>query len=235
MKLTLVSDTLFKQRAKPCRELSSDEICLMEKGSQFDEVLAETAAFNHVRLRFQTPIGSPARTFWYANADHIEVQGNMPDNHPHEKPAPDGDRPDRLKLPGYRSIFYLDDPVLTGGSFTWNDITHRGTRIPITRNIVVRALRMAETLQEIQALFGHRPIAVTSWYRTPSVNQRIGGSPYSLHLTGGAVDFNIAGVSAAEAYRRLDSWWGNQGGLAYSKSFVHIDNRGYRARWTYSS
>ncbi len=243
MKLILVSDTLFKQRTKPCRTLDNDEKCLMQKESQFDCKITEPAAFGHVRIHFDKPVGNPKHSVWYVDAHHVEVQGNLPNNHPHDEVEPEGVglperssyRPKTLKLPGYRHTFYLSDPVLPNGAFTWNEVTRSGTRIPITRNSVINVLSIAETLQEIQELFGDRPIFITSWYRTPKVNAEIGGASQSLHLTGGAVDFTISGVTTAEAYRRLDPWWGDRGGLAYARTFVHIDNRGYKARWTYDA
>lgn len=195
--------------------------------------MTESASFNYVRVHFTHPVGNPKHTVWYVDANHVEVQGNLPDNHPHDEAEIEGDRPETFRLPGYHNTFYLSDPVLPEGAFTWDEVTRSGTRIPTTRNVVVNVLRIAETLQEIQQLFGDRPVFITSWYRTPKANAEIGGSSHSLHLTGGAVDFTISGISTAEAYRRLDPWWGSRGGLAYSRTFVHIDNRGYKARWTY--
>jgi uncharacterized protein YcbK (DUF882 family) len=90
-------------------------------------------------------------------------------------------------------------------------------------------------MQEIRELFGHQMITVTSWYRDPATNQRVGGARRSMHLTGGAVDFRIAGVSPSQVQQRLDAWWGTRGGLASANTFTHIDNRGYRARWRYGS
>lgn len=233
MKLTVISDTIFKHRTKQSRELSDDEKFLVEKGSEFEVVETENAPFKHVRVKLTAPIGSVPRDTWYVFSEHVDLEGNMPDNNPNDEEDPAPARPGGFKLPGYRSTFYLPDPILPGGNFTWNEATKNGTRMPVTKNIVVNVLRIADTMQEIRELFGNRPITVTSWYRDPVSNRRVGGASRSRHLTGGAVDFRISGVSPAEVQRRLDPWWGSRGGLASASSFTHIDNRGYRARWRY--
>jgi hypothetical protein len=45
----------------------------------------------------------------------------------------------------------------------------------------------------------------------------------------------VAGMTPAQVYGALDSWWGTQGGLAQGgrMDFTHIDGRGQRARWSY--
>ncbi|NET54332.1 MAG: DUF882 domain-containing protein, partial [Merismopedia sp. SIO2A8] len=165
----------------------------------------------------------------------VALLGNEPNNDPKEEddPEPPQDRPGGFTLPGYRNRFYLPDPVLKGGNFTWAEVTKNGQRMPTSKDVVDNILRIADTMQDIRELFGDRPIKVTSWYRDPVSNRRVGGASRSRHLTGGAVDFYVSGVSPAEVQQRLGPWWGSQGGLASAAGFTHIDNRGYRARWRY--
>ncbi|MEB3210403.1 MAG: D-Ala-D-Ala carboxypeptidase family metallohydrolase [Leptolyngbyaceae bacterium] len=236
-KLTVTSDTLFKQRTKQARELSDDEKILVQQGAEFEVLKAEDAPFKHVLVQFSAPVGQTQKDSWYVFSEHIVLEGNEEDNNPsdEEDPEPPPERTGGFRLPGYRSTFYLLDPILPGGNFTWQEATKNGTRIPVSKDIVVNVLKIADTMQEVRELFGNRPIVVTSWYRDPVSNRRVGGASRSRHLTGGAVDFKIAGVSTAEVQRRLDPWWGTRGGLASASSFTHIDNRGYRARWRYGS
>jgi hypothetical protein len=46
-------------------------------------------------------------------------------------------------------------------------------------------------LEPIRLLFPGRKIFISSGYRCPQLNKRIGGSPTSQHVYGDAVDFNI--------------------------------------------
>ena len=47
------------------------------------------------------------------------------------------------------------------------------------------------------------PIIITSGYRSPEVNKRIGGSPTSNHLTGCAVDIRCMGIEQALRYANI--------------------------------
>ena len=44
------------------------------------------------------------------------------------------------------------------------------------------------------------PIIITSGYRSPELNKKVGGSPTSNHLTGCAVDIRVAGIEQALRY-----------------------------------
>ncbi|MGK7888268.1 MAG: D-Ala-D-Ala carboxypeptidase family metallohydrolase [Leptolyngbyaceae cyanobacterium] len=237
MKLTTISDCIFKLRVKPLRELPASEKYLVTKGSEF-EVLSVDAAPDHcLNITFQSPIGPQNEKNWYVFQEHVALLGNEPDNNPQEDDDPTlpEDYPDGFKVAGYPYRFYLPDPVLKGGLFTWAEVTKNGQRIPTSRAVVSNILQMADTMQDIRELFGDRPIKVLSWYRDPLANQQVGATSRSYHLTGGAIDFCISGVAPADVQQRLGPWWGSRGGLASGNRFTHIDNRGYRARWRYPS
>ncbi|MGK7887978.1 MAG: D-Ala-D-Ala carboxypeptidase family metallohydrolase [Leptolyngbyaceae cyanobacterium] len=235
MKLTAISDTIFKLKLKQSRELSPSEKLLIPKGHELEVVTTEPAPAKCLKVRLSTPIGPQSETVWYVFKEHVALLGNEPDNNPSETDDPElpQDYPDGFMLPGYPYRFYLPDPILSGGTFTWAEATKNGQRIPTSKAVVENILQMADTMQDIRELFGDRPIKIMSWYRDPRSNQRIGGTPRSFHLTGGAVDFYLSGVTPEEVQQRLGPWWGGQGGLASGSSFTHIDNRGYRARWRY--
>lgn len=47
----------------------------------------------------------------------------------------------------------------------------------------------AAKMELVRKVLGNRPIIVTSWFRSPKLNQAVGGSPTSQHQRGEAVDF----------------------------------------------
>jgi hypothetical protein len=141
--------------------------------------------------------------------------------------------PRSLKLPGFQGVFYTNQPILSGGHFTWGEATHGGTRLPASTDVVYGMIRIAEVMEEIRRMFDHHPIQITSWYRDPATNLSVGGDSVSRHLKGDAVNFVVDGYHPYAVFSRLDPWWGDRGGLASSTEFTHIDARGYRARWDY--
>lgn len=61
---------------------------------------------------------------------------------------------------------------------------------------------LCNVLEQVRALFC-APIIVSSGYRSPAVNRRIGGAPSSQHLQGLAADFTVVEVSPREVARRI--------------------------------
>lgn len=62
---------------------------------------------------------------------------------------------------------------------------------------VVDVLRdTALRMEEVRDLLGARVISVSSGYRCPALNKAVGGTAFSAHVTGRAVDFNCYGFGA---------------------------------------
>lgn len=200
---------------------------------------------------------------WYAYAPDIVIEGNPAGNNPGQgssaqpqpvpvpkpptpptppkppvivvpKPEPPQDKPTGpFRLPGFSSTFYLSEPIIPDGNFTWAEATKSGSRIPESRDIAYGIIRVARVMEEVRSRMGNRPISINSWYRDPDSNKAAGGAIYSRHMSGDAVDFVVMGIHAYTVYAELNSWWGSRGGLASSSIFTHIDTRGFYARWSY--
>lgn len=84
-------------------------------------------------------------------------------------------------------------------------------------------------LEDVRTHFGGKPVTVNSGYRCPDHNASVGGVEDSQHVEGKAADITVADTSPTEVHAYLDSR--HEGGLGLYSTFVHIDVRGYRARW----
>lgn len=244
VKLKVISDTLFKLRPVLSSQLAPNEKMFVKNGTEFEIVDSENADGNHVRVTLlATGLGDRNLKTWYAYAPDITIEGNPPNNTPNPTPpitsVPDPtpapvDKPTGpFRLPGFSSTFYLSEPIIPNGHFTWAEATRNGGRIPESRDIVYGMIRVAGALEEVRARMDNRVITVNSWYRDPASNRAAGGALYSRHMSGDAVDFVVVGVNSYTVYDNLNGWWGSRGGLASSSIFTHIDTRGYYARWSY--
>lgn len=137
-------------------------------------------------------------------------------------PRPDRWTPENLQLTA---------TIIPGGSFTWAEATRGGTRLPPDQPTVDAIVRLATLAQEARDRIG-RPFLITSWYRPPAVNARVGGASMSRHIVGDAIDFYCDGLTGQQLYWALDPWW--PGGLGRYTRFpylCHLDARNYRSRW----
>ena len=63
--------------------------------------------------------------------------------------------------------------------------------------------RLAAFLEEVKALFGFKPILVSSGYRSAAVNAAVGSKEISQHRVGCAADFRIPGLTPDEVTRAI--------------------------------
>jgi hypothetical protein len=111
---------------------------------------------------------------------------------------------------------------------------HDGRQVP---KIAVPALtRLCQQyLEPVRAQYG--PVKILSGYRPRDYNAKIGGARFSQHIyelspSSVAADFVCARGTPREWHRFLDGMLHDPGGLGLYSSFVHVDNRPVRARWT---
>lgn len=96
-------------------------------------------------------------------------------------------------------------------------------RIPISNEIKTNILKLTQELDKIRDAWGS-PIIITSGYRPPSVNARVGGARNSRHIFGDAAD--IAPTHNLKGFQIwLDERWFGALGYGAQKGFVHIDMR----------
>ena len=86
--------------------------------------------------------------------------------------------------------------------FSLDEMTHsqKAARMGLDNtpppDVIKQLKRTAEGLELVRALVGH-PIVVSSGYRSPSVNQAVGGKRSSQHILGRAADIIAPGFGSA--------------------------------------
>ena len=92
---------------------------------------------------------------------------------------------------------------------------------------------LIEALEDIRERAG-RPVQVTSGYRPPDYNREVGGVSNSTHIDGLAADIYCDGLTTEQLYDICEQVIGKRGGVGYypKSGFIHVDLRGYEARWS---
>ena len=90
---------------------------------------------------------------------------------------------------------------------------------------------LVRVLDEIREQTG-LPVYVNSGIRCPEHNAAVGGADHSRHMDGDAADIRCPGKTPKELYDIACDVIGNTGGVGLYDWGVHVDVRGYRARWT---
>lgn len=101
--------------------------------------------------------------------------------------------------------------------------------------IEARLRPLCEALETLRKHLGEKAIVISSGYRTPAYNTRIGGAKRSKHTEGIAADIVVPGLSASYVHERIVGLVAigilPQGGIGAYPSFTHYDLRGTPARW----
>ena len=90
---------------------------------------------------------------------------------------------------------------------------------------------LVEVLEKLRSHFG-RPVRVLSGYRTEAKNRAVGGAAYSRHKYGMAADISVEGVTPSAVAAYAETLLPDRGGIGVYGTFVHVDVRPVRSRWT---
>lgn len=93
------------------------------------------------------------------------------------------------------------------------------------------APELVEVLEKLRTHFG-RPVRVLSGYRTETKNKAVGGAAYSRHKYGMAADIAVEGTAPAAVAAYAETLLPDRGGIGVYGTFVHVDVRDARSRWT---
>jgi uncharacterized protein YcbK (DUF882 family) len=91
--------------------------------------------------------------------------------------------------------------------------------------------RLMNVLDAIRERIG-QPIYINSGYRCPVHNKEVGGVTNSQHVDGTAADLNYDGIDVDYLAQVAEECGADGIGKYWSQGFVHVDVRGYAARWS---
>ena len=90
--------------------------------------------------------------------------------------------------------------------------------------------KLVDYLEKIRAHFG-KPVRITSGYRSPAYNAKVGGVKNSYHMKGMAADIVIDGVKSKEVAQYAETIGCGGIGWYEARNFTHIDTRSGCVRW----
>lgn len=94
----------------------------------------------------------------------------------------------------------------------------------VPAELISEVKKTAMRMDSVREVLGN-PVLVSSWYRCPAVNRNVGGSKFSQHLKGQAVDFTCPSFGTPyEVCLELEKFKEELGidQLIYEISWVHI-------------
>lgn len=105
---------------------------------------------------------------------------------------------------------------------------------PVPEKYLDNVKKLAKNLQVIRDHIGE-PISITSGYRTPSHNKKVGGKPASQHLTASAADITTRNKTPKQLKAIVEELIKEGklsiGGIGLYSGFLHVDIREGKARW----
>jgi len=93
------------------------------------------------------------------------------------------------------------------------------------------SIELVDILQDLRNTLG-ASVQITSGYRCPEHNKSVKGAKNSQHVHGTAADIKIAGKTPKEVYDYLDKKYPSSLGLGLYKTWVHVDTRTTKVRWS---
>jgi uncharacterized protein YcbK (DUF882 family) len=118
-------------------------------------------------------------------------------------------------------------------NFDWKEFESKDGAV-MPEDIKKNIQSLVKDLEVIRSALG-LPIKISSGYRSPAQNEKVGGKSQSYHMKGMAVDFYVPTLTTKQIRDVIETLISQgkikQGGLGKYSTWVHYDNRGTKARW----
>lgn len=86
---------------------------------------------------------------------------------------------------------------------------------------------LMDQLEVIRREAGGKPVRISSGYRSPAHNKKVGGASHSMHLRAAAADINIDGLTPPQVQKLVGDLMAagkiHKGGLGKYRTFTHYD------------
>lgn len=224
--LEIKNDTWFKQTdKKQAAKLDEANKVHVSAGKQ----IAITKIFplhdkdNHLKFWLEDPL--KGKITWFAYIGDLDLD-DLEIDHEEETPKTNPEPSGTIWTPG-QTINWNDFSCHVTANFTVGEfLQHDRQRIPTNKAVQDKIILIAKQLELIRTDWGSA-IGLTSGYRPPAVNRRIGGASRSRHIQGDAVDVYPYNREFRRFEQFLDkNWFGALGyGVASKRGFTHLDCR----------
>jgi uncharacterized protein YcbK (DUF882 family) len=91
---------------------------------------------------------------------------------------------------------------------------------------------LIDGIQQLRDMCG-RPLHINSGIRCAKHNKAVGGSENSFHVSGDAADVSVPKDLSPDQFasmaKKIPQF--KNGGIGIYKSWIHVDVRGFKARW----
>lgn len=245
-KIIALQDTVLKRNPKDSNNLPRDKYHSIEKGKTYfvDDWEELRDNDNHLLVHLSYGAGSwyIFIPHWQINLENWEAEGDENDDNP--KASEEELEPSKFDQ---SNIDWYDPYCQISRYFRVKEVTQGDSRrIPTDPKVIKEILNMALRMDGVRHNWGNyiknqgydgesAAITVTSWYRPPAINARVGGVPNSTHILGHGIDSYPVNRRIWTYQEFLDNkeWRNRALGYGAKKGFCHQDRRRGRLRWQY--
>jgi uncharacterized protein YcbK (DUF882 family) len=117
----------------------------------------------------------------------------------------------------------LDELVRLSPHFKLQEFNQKQS--PLSLEKIKVSPMLIQKLELLRSAIGDKPITITSGYRTPEYNKKVGGVTNSQHIRGNAADIMVKGMSSQELKKYAEKVGFSFIQTYKDKPHLHVDIR----------